>query len=243
MGTARKPSGTKTNKPGDAVDILQSAENWEAVQAGDDLLMGAEEGGFMGLEVLKPGSGRTPFITGEPSVVTAPSEAKSEEAAGGKGSKKRKLRDDQLTMEKLQAQMAKLQRENAHLNASLQQLGGDVRPPSTPKAKRQKIVKAAPAAIKPQQAATTANVDISGWKHFELAPEIEAAIAQLGFHTPTPIQEETLMPAMRDRRDVIGAAQTASDARSCASQPSCSQPIQSHCFKATVRRRLLPASL
>jgi len=39
---------------------------------------------------------------------------------------------------------------------------------------------------------------------------LEAALAAQGFVTPTPIQEAVLLPAIRDRRDVIGAAQTGS---------------------------------
>ena len=55
-----------------------------------------------------------------------------------------------------------------------------------------------------------ANVDMSAWKPFELHPLIQGVLETLGFTTPTPIQQECLLPAIRDRRDVIGAAQTVS---------------------------------
>lgn len=58
------------------------------------------------------------------------------------------------------------------------------------------------------KAATTEQIDMSAWSEFDLHPQIAAAISQAGFTQPTPIQEQCLLPAIRDRRDVIGAAQT-----------------------------------
>ncbi|EFN53171.1 hypothetical protein CHLNCDRAFT_15504, partial [Chlorella variabilis] len=43
-----------------------------------------------------------------------------------------------------------------------------------------------------------------------LHPAIEAALGRLGFEAPTHVQAECLPAAIRDRRDVIGAAQTGS---------------------------------
>ena len=57
-------------------------------------------------------------------------------------------------------------------------------------------------------ASTTEQTDMSAWSGFDLHPQIAAAIAQAGFTQPTPIQEQCLLPAIRDQRDVIGAAQT-----------------------------------
>ena len=48
------------------------------------------------------------------------------------------------------------------------------------------------------------------WQGLGLGPGVIAAIAGLGFEEPTPIQRECLLPAIRDRRDIIGAAQTVS---------------------------------
>lgn len=50
--------------------------------------------------------------------------------------------------------------------------------------------------------------DMSAWKPFQLEDRILAALDSQGFRTPTPIQEECLLAAIRDHRDVIGAAQT-----------------------------------
>lgn len=210
------------------VESLQSAESWEPVQAGDDLLVGAQEGGFMGLEVLKPKlkgtvPGTNQQIAPDGSLGANGGEAAAPRAAAAqagqdqselkpkdKGCKKRKSQDSFTHVDKLQAQMAQLKRMSAQLKASLQQ--SDAGEAGTaPKAKRQKkakVAKAAPAPAQIEQAPAVAGADISSWKHLQLAPQIETAIAQLGFSMPTPIQEEALLPAIRDRRDIIGAAQT-----------------------------------
>ena len=49
---------------------------------------------------------------------------------------------------------------------------------------------------------------MTAWAPFDLPPKVAEAIAHMGFGQPTPIQQECLLPAVRDRRDVIGAAQT-----------------------------------
>lgn len=54
----------------------------------------------------------------------------------------------------------------------------------------------------------TNSTDMSAWMPFDLHPKVAEAVAQMGFGQPTPIQQECLLPAIRDRRDVIGAAQT-----------------------------------
>ena len=53
-------------------------------------------------------------------------------------------------------------------------------------------------------------VDVSTWDPFNLYAEVRGALARLGFSQPTPIQQECLPAAIRDRRDIIGAAQTVS---------------------------------
>lgn len=55
-----------------------------------------------------------------------------------------------------------------------------------------------------------ANVAGSPWEKFNLDPLILRGISALGFAAPTPIQAATLPAAVRDWKDVIGAAQTGS---------------------------------
>lgn len=59
-------------------------------------------------------------------------------------------------------------------------------------------------------AAAAAAVDMSAWAPYCLAPQLERALALQRFSSPTPIQQAAMLPAMRDRRDVIGAAETGS---------------------------------
>jgi ATP-dependent RNA helicase DDX24/MAK5 len=54
------------------------------------------------------------------------------------------------------------------------------------------------------------DLDMTAWERFDLNPELVKALARRGFSAPTPIQDAVLEPAIRDRRDVIGAAQTGS---------------------------------
>lgn len=53
-------------------------------------------------------------------------------------------------------------------------------------------------------------VDVSAWHDFHLEPDILESLSMLGFTAPTQIQAECLPSAIRDRMDIIGAAQTGS---------------------------------
>lgn len=52
--------------------------------------------------------------------------------------------------------------------------------------------------------------DITAWGHFGLSAGLLDTLSALGFSTPTPIQMDCLPYALRDKRDIIGAAQTVS---------------------------------
>jgi ATP-dependent RNA helicase DDX24/MAK5 len=51
-------------------------------------------------------------------------------------------------------------------------------------------------------------VDVSAWDDFQLDSRITGALSRMGFSAPTHVQAECIPAAIRDRRDVIGAAQT-----------------------------------
>jgi ATP-dependent RNA helicase DDX24/MAK5 len=51
-------------------------------------------------------------------------------------------------------------------------------------------------------------VDVSAWQDFQLDSRIMGALSKMGFSSPTHVQAECIPAAVRDRRDVIGAAQT-----------------------------------
>ncbi|KAI1895420.1 hypothetical protein AGOR_G00106100 [Albula goreensis] len=52
--------------------------------------------------------------------------------------------------------------------------------------------------------------DVSAWKDLFVPEPVLQALGCLGFSSPTPIQALTLPPAIRDRMDILGAAETGS---------------------------------
>ncbi|XP_055989316.1 ATP-dependent RNA helicase DDX24 [Sorex fumeus] len=52
--------------------------------------------------------------------------------------------------------------------------------------------------------------DVSAWKDLFVPRPVLRALSFLGFSAPTPIQALTLVPAIRDRLDILGAAETGS---------------------------------
>ncbi|XP_039507015.1 ATP-dependent RNA helicase DDX24 isoform X1 [Pimephales promelas] len=57
--------------------------------------------------------------------------------------------------------------------------------------------------------------DVSAWKDLLVPPPVLKALSALGFAAPTPIQALALPPAIRDRLDVLGAAETGSGKTLC----------------------------
>ncbi|XP_061551352.1 LOW QUALITY PROTEIN: ATP-dependent RNA helicase DDX24 [Phycodurus eques] len=54
------------------------------------------------------------------------------------------------------------------------------------------------------------NADMCAWKDLFVPPGVLKALSSLGFTSPTPIQALVLPPAIRDRMDILGAAETGS---------------------------------
>lgn len=54
------------------------------------------------------------------------------------------------------------------------------------------------------------NSDMSAWKDLFVPSAVLKALSSLGFTSPTPIQALALPPAIRDRMDILGAAETGS---------------------------------
>lgn len=54
------------------------------------------------------------------------------------------------------------------------------------------------------------NTDVSAWKDLFVPSPVLKALSSLGFGSPTPIQALALPPAIRDRMDILGAAETGS---------------------------------
>ncbi len=51
---------------------------------------------------------------------------------------------------------------------------------------------------------------MSAWKNLYVPGSVLKALGELGFTTPMPIQTLALPPAIRDRKDIVGAAETVS---------------------------------
>ncbi|XP_071354991.1 ATP-dependent RNA helicase DDX24 [Trachinotus anak] len=54
------------------------------------------------------------------------------------------------------------------------------------------------------------NTDMGAWKDLFVPSPVLTALSSLGFGSPTPIQALALPPAIRDRMDILGAAETGS---------------------------------
>lgn len=54
------------------------------------------------------------------------------------------------------------------------------------------------------------SVDVAAWKDLCVPPPVLQALSDLGFSSPTPIQALALPSAIRDRQDILGAAETGS---------------------------------
>ena len=57
--------------------------------------------------------------------------------------------------------------------------------------------------------------DMSAWRDLFVPEAVLRALAEDGFTSPTPIQTLSLPSAIRDRRDIVGAAETVSKAYIC----------------------------
>lgn len=53
-------------------------------------------------------------------------------------------------------------------------------------------------------------VHLPKWEKFKLHPVLMQSLQQCGFTSPTPIQQQTIYPALVDNRDIVGAAPTGS---------------------------------
>ena len=164
---------------------------------------------------------------------TAPADA-AEVPPPKKKSKTKKTKDDNAAPENvddLKARLAALEAENKALrkgkkgtedtkeeaNGTKKEKAGKNKDKKEnkkeAKAKPQKAKKGGKkgAAAEAEEEEQAPLVDVSAWDDFQLDNKIMGALSRMGFSAPTHVQAECLPAAMRDRRDVIGAAQTVSN--------------------------------
>ncbi|XP_048217761.1 ATP-dependent RNA helicase DDX24 [Perognathus longimembris pacificus] len=75
--------------------------------------------------------------------------------------------------------------------------------------------------------------DVSAWKDLFVPKPVLQALSFLGFSAPTPIQALTLAPAIRDKLDILGAAETGSGKTLAFAIPMIHAVLQWHKGKAS----------
>jgi ATP-dependent RNA helicase DDX24/MAK5 len=149
-----------------------------------------------------------------------------------KNSKAENLKAKEESVNDLKARLAQLEAENKALKNIKQGSAGkekqptieqgkkkrDGKPSENPKAEekakpaKEKAIKKGSGSKDKQnnkdEESDAPLVDVSAWSDFQLDSRIMGALSKMGFSAPTHVQAECIPAAIRDRRDVIGAAQT-----------------------------------
>jgi len=230
VASQRKMGARKKKSP----SLLDDA-SWKAVPTTANLF-GGEEGGFMCLEVmddpemmaqLYPGvygkGGKRKGAGGDGASKRrkgdSPEEEEEEEKeeSAGDGADTLEGGDD---MAALMAKVAALEKKNKLLEKKMKKKekkkaeierkatakkAGNPRKGEGNKTEQGELEEPLAQANDPQPLA-----DISSWRPYDLHPHVGLALARLGFSHPTPVQAECIPAAVRDRRDIVGAAQTGS---------------------------------
>lgn len=153
---------------------------------GEDFLVGAQEYGFMGLEVLDPSEAPDLALLGEERV---------DDDKPKTTSTKKSLRQRAVT--------------EPHEEATTTKRTGDSMDKKKRKRKKEDTFSSKDVKVEPEEPAST-KVDMTAWEDYHLDSRILDGLAAQGFSSPTHIQAECIPAALRDRRDIVGAAQTGS---------------------------------
>ena len=172
---------------------------WSRVDVADDFFIGSTEGGFLGLEEFKPSAKHFPQVVAQASDSIAPKGRKAAHSA--KPAPAPAQHPLQLSITHASGpqigsrKRRKLNKIRKHAADDLSQQG--TQPSATTLAPSSSA-----------QQSTVELLNVSAWDQLGLDDKLLQALAELRFSAPTPIQQECLPSAIRDRRDVIGAAQT-----------------------------------
>lgn len=133
------------------------------------------------------------------------------------------------SVEKLKTELAALKAENRQLKKEQRREAKAARREATAAARRERKAAAKQQRAQETQAAGAGEApppaDVSAWEGYGLCPGILATLARLGFSAPTHVQAACLPAAIRDRRDVVGAAQTGARGRAQAVAPPCHRTL------------------
>ena len=172
------------------VDPWEQVRGWKQVEVGDEILVGNEHFGFMGLEEIDPTQ-----IDDLDEIIGSTGYSDPEEKGKAPKSESEMLE-----------YIAKLERENKALKKEAKA--------EKKKKKKDKVGKRKAESLnevsKEVEEEKVPQVDVTAWKDYFLPEDVLGCISRIGFTAPTQIQAECLPSAIRDRRDIIGAAQTVS---------------------------------
>lgn len=190
------PKKRRRDQGGGADPSWERVKGWRQLEVGDDFLVGAQEYGFMGLEVLDPS---------EAGDFTLLDDKQKADNAADKSmtSSKKKLRQAAVIKDATKDEQTTIASDNR---------GYKEKRTAKVKLKKKKPEKVNPNEFKPTNEDTNVdtNVDMTAWEDYHLDRRILDGLAAQGFSSPTHIQAECIPAALRDRRDIVGAAQTGS---------------------------------
>ncbi|ETM36470.1 hypothetical protein L914_16847 [Phytophthora nicotianae] len=203
-GAGSKPSKKRkkrSNSSASGVDADASSSmansGWTKVDIEDMQLEGFQDGCAFELEELTDYRVETTEDGGKMLV----GEAKSQQEGG----KKKKRRKSKATKPELVKDVETKEEEQEQTKR--QDSGEDVS-----KKNKKKKNRGGKAKKELEQVETVAlkDVNLPKWNKFKLHPLLMQSLQTCGFTAPTRIQERTLLPALVDNRDVVGAAPTGS---------------------------------
>ena len=184
----KKAKNKKKNKKQSAKESVQQ-DNISTEVTNEDLLAANEDGRED--ETAKEDISKDSAIDSEHNVQS--------ESAMKSNKKKKKERKQQL--EKNTEEQTNLEPSSV-LQAQEKEKSSQNKTPAPPKKQAKNWTNAA------LSGSNEKNTDVGAWKDLFVPSPVLKALSCLGFGSPTPIQALALPPAIRDRMDILGAAET-----------------------------------
>ncbi|KAG6582794.1 DEAD/DEAH box RNA helicase [Phytophthora cinnamomi] len=205
----KKRSSSGANAGATGAGSLMEDSGWAKVDIEDMQIEGFQDGCAFELEELTDYRVQTTEDGGK--ILLGDSKRQQDEQGGGKTKKRRKSKakkqqangdadaevkgeivETEVKMEAKQAPAKEDENNAPKKNSKKKNRGG--------KAKTEEAVEIVP----------LKDVKLPKWNKFKLHPLLMQSLQTCGFSAPTRIQERTLLPALVDNRDVVGAAPTGS---------------------------------
>nr|XP_046268391.1 ATP-dependent RNA helicase DDX24 [Scatophagus argus] len=186
----KKAKKKKKNKKADAKESVQpddfSAEGTPADGAA------SEEGG--GDETAKKDTVKDTAISSAPDAQSKPAKKRNKKKKKQKNQIEKDAVPEEQTNQESSSDLQTLEKEKSTQNKLI----------NPPKKQQKNWTNAA------LSGSYDKNADVSAWRDLFVPSPVLKALSSLGFGSPTPIQALALPPAIRDRMDILGAAETGS---------------------------------